>query len=272
MNAQPLGIVAGGGSLPALLIDECDRQNRPVFVVGFEGQTDERIFQGRNHLVSRPDKAGHIVKRLRSEGVSDLVLIGSVKRPHLTDLRPDLFTAGFFARLGLRALGDSDLLSAVRHTLEREGFKIHAVQDFMHDVLMPEGVQGKIHPTDKHRVDIDLGMKTARALGVLDVGQSVVVRDGMVLGVEGVEGTDELIRRCAAYRANNKGGVLVKICKPQQDRALDLPTIGPNTIQLCADLAFDGIAISAGEALLADRANVIRLADQAGLFIIGVRA
>jgi DUF1009 family protein len=272
MNTQPLGIVAGGGSLPALLIEECDRQKRPVFIVAFEGQTDSALYHNRPHILSRPDKAGVIIKRLREEGVSDLVLIGSVKRPHLTDLRPDLFTTGFFARMGLRALGDSDLLSAVRHTLEKEGLKIHAVHEFNGDVLMPQGVQGKVRPSSAHEVDIDLGMKTAMALGMLDVGQSVVVRDGMVLGVEGVEGTDELIRRCAGYRTNGKGGVLVKACKPQQDRALDLPTIGLNTVRLCAELKFDGIAISAGEALFADRGQAIPLADASGLFITGVKA
>ncbi len=272
MCAQPLGIVAGGGSLPALLIEECDRQSRPVFIVAFEGQTDVSLYQHRPHFLSRPDKAGVIIKRLRAEGVSDLVLIGSVKRPHLTDLRPDLYTAGFFARLGLRALGDSDLLSAVRHTLEKDGFQIHAVHEFLGDVLMPDGVQGKVRPTSAHEIDIELGMKTARALGMLDVGQSVVVRDGIVLGVEGVEGTDALIERCAAYRANGKGGVLVKTCKPQQDRALDLPTIGLKTIKLCADLKLDGIAVSAGEALFADRDASITLADKSSLFITGVKA
>ncbi len=272
MTNQPLGIVAGGGSLPALLIDECKRQNRPFFIVAFEGQTDAELYRQHNHILSRPDKAGVIVKRLREEGVSDLVLIGSVKRPHLTELRPDLFTAGFFARMGLRALGDSDLLSAIRHTLEKEGFRIHGVQDFIGDILMPRGVLGRIKPSASQDIDIDLGMKTARALGALDVGQSVIVRDGIVLGVEGVEGTDELIRRCAAYRANNKGGILVKTCKPQQDKALDLPTIGLRTIQLCADLNMDGVAVSAGEALLADKEAVIALADRSGLFITGIKA
>ncbi len=272
MSAKPLGIVAGGGSLPSLLIEECDRQNRPVFIVAFEGQTDSAIYQNRAHILSRPDKAGAIVRRLREEDVSDLVLIGSVKRPHITELRPDLFTAGFFARMGLRALGDSDLLSAVRVTLEKEGFHIHGVQEFIGDALMGKGPQGRIKPSAAHDIDIALGMATAKALGVLDVGQSVIVRDGVVLGVEGVEGTDELIKRCAAYRSNGKGGVLVKACKPQQDRALDLPTIGLNTIKLCADLSFDGVAASYGESLFADREAAIKLADQAGLFITGVKS
>lgn len=270
MSVQPLGIVAGGGSLPALLIADCARKSRPVFIVAFEGQTDPALYHNRPHILSRPDKAGQIVKRLREENVSDLVLIGSVKRPHLTDLRPDLFTAGFFARMGLRALGDSDLLSAVRVTLEKEGFHIHAVQDFLDGALMPPGVIGAIKPSPAHKIDIALGLQTARTLGALDIGQSVIVRDGVVLGVEGVEGTDELVRRCAAYRANGQGGILVKACKPQQDRALDLPTIGVNTVQLCTQLKFDGIAISAGEALFAERTQAIALADQAGLFVIGV--
>lgn len=272
MSATPLGIVAGSGSLPALLVEECERQGRPFFIVALEGQAASDLYQNRPHILSRPDKAGAIVKRLRAEGISELVLIGAVKRPHLTDLRPDLFTTGFFARMGLRALGDSDLLSAVRATLEKEGFTIRAVQDFIGDTLMPKGVAGKIKPAAAHEVDIDLGLKTAKALGAMDVGQSVIVRDGVVLGVEGVEGTDELIKRCAAYRTNGKGGVLVKTCKPQQDKSLDLPTIGADTARLLADLKFDGMAVSYGEALFADKDEAVRIADQAGLFIIGVKS
>lgn len=270
MSVYPLGIIAGGGSLPALLVNECARQNRPVFIVGFEGQTDPALYEGRAHLLSRPDKAGAIIAWLKNEKVHDLVLIGSIQRPHLTDMRPDFFTAGFFAKMGLRALGDSDLLSAVRKALEKEGFRIHAVQNFLGDILVPEGALGKVKPTPAQQIDIDLGIQTAHALGELDIGQSVVVRDGVVLGVEGVEGTDELLRRCAAYRTNGRGGILVKACKPQQDRALDLPTIGLNTVQLCAALHMEGIAISAGEALMGERAEAIRLADQAGLFVMGV--
>jgi hypothetical protein len=271
MSLSPLGIVAGSGSLPALLVEECERLGRDYFIVALDGQAAQDLYQSRPHMISRPDKAGAIVKRLRAEGVHELVLIGAVKRPHLTDLRPDLFTAGFFARMGLRALGDSDLLSAIRITLEKEGFTIRAVQDFIGDALMPEGVIGRIQPSTAHRADIDLGVQVAKTLGALDVGQSVIVRDGVVLGVEGVEGTDELIRRCAGYRTNGKGGILVKSCKPQQDRALDLPTIGVNTVKILADLHFDGIAVSAGEALFPDRDEAIRQADQEGLFIIGIK-
>lgn len=270
MSATPLGIVAGSGSLPALLVEQCERQGRPVFIIALDGQAAPSLYQNRPHIISRPDRAGAIVKRLRTEGINELVLIGAVKRPHLTDLRPDLFTAGFFARMGLRALGDSDLLSAIRVTLEKEGFTIRAVQDFIGDTLMPKGIVGAIKPTPAHDVDIALGLKTARALGALDIGQSVMVRDGVVLGVEGVEGTDELIKRCAGYRRNGKGGVLVKTCKPQQDTSLDLPTIGSDTAKLLAELNFDGMAVSAGDALFADKQEAIAIADRAGLFIIGI--
>ncbi len=267
-----LGIVAGGGQLPKKLIEFCDQKNIQIFIIGFDGQSDPSIMANHDHVMTRLGAAGQIVRHLKERGIQDLVLIGSIKRPHLRELRPDLYTAAFFAKLGLRALGDDGLLSAIHGTLKQEGFTIHGIQDLMQDLLMVEGAVGKRAPDKAQWSDIQLGLSVAKTLGALDVGQSVVVYDGLVLGVEGVEGTDALIHRCASYRRAEKGGVLVKSCKPQQDRKLDMPTIGPETVRLCGELGYDGIAVEAGAALLVDRDEVRRMADENKIFVVGVKA
>lgn len=279
INVRPspdakLGVIAGGGAVPARLVDVCDRRGIVPVIVALEGQTDPALVRGRRHVWITLGKAGQGIDFLKENGVRDLVMIGAVRRPALSELAPDWRTVRFFARIGLRAMGDDNLLRALREELEREGFTIRGVHDFAGDLLARRGAYGACQPGAQARADIRRGFAVAQALGRLDVGQSVVVQQGIVLGVEAAEGTDELILRCAALRRKSKGkddaGVLVKISKPGQDRDLDLPSVGPRTIELAAQAGLAGIAIEAGSALVLDVEEVVRLADADSLFVLGI--
>ncbi len=266
-----LGILAGGGSLPSRLLHACDRMEIEIFLVAFEGQTDSRILEGRNYMLTRVGAAGQIINTLKSHDIHDLVLIGSIRRPSLAELRPDMRTAQFFAKLGLRALGDDGLLKALRHELEAEGFTLHGVQNFAKDLIAGEGAVGRYKPKKADWIDIDRALDISQQLGHLDIGQSVIVQEGIVLGVEAAEGTDELIHRCVTYkRKGGRGGVLVKTCKPQQDKDLDLPTIGPETIRLCVKCGLDGIVMQAGHSLLLEPQKVAELANEHKMFVLGL--
>ncbi len=269
-DIKVLGVIAGAGNLPARLLAACDMAGIEVFVVGFEGQTDRSLMAGRNHLYVRLGAAGQTISTLKAHDIRDLVMIGSIRRPSIAELRPDLRTARFFARLGWRALGDDGLLKAVRKELESDGFILHGIQEFASGLLTPEGAIGRIKPKKSDWRDIERGIEISQAIGRFDVGQSVIVQEGIVLGVEGVEGTDELIRRCSAYRRKGQGGVLVKTCKPGQDRDLDLPAIGPDTVQLCAEAGFGGIVVQAGHSLMLDPQGVAQLADRYKIFVIAL--
>lgn len=266
-----LGIIAGGGDVPQKLIYACDRANIEIFIVGFEGHTNPDIMEGREHLWARLGGAGAVIKTLKSHEIEDLVLIGSIRRPSLSELKPDLKTAAFFAKIGLKGLGDQDLLSHLRDFLEGEGFALHGVHKFMQELLTPEGVMGKQKPGKDDHADIAHGLKISQEIGRLDIGQSVIVQEGIVLGVEGAEGTDELIQRCKHLKRQGRGGVLVKTCKPQQDRDLDLPTIGPDTIEQAAFAELSGIVIHAGASLILDQEAVIEAADKHKIFIMGAK-
>ncbi|NCC21813.1 MAG: LpxI family protein [Alphaproteobacteria bacterium] len=267
---ETLGVIAGGGVLPERLLHACDKRGIVPFVIGFEGQTDPLICKGRNHLWTRIGAAGQIINTLKSHGIRDLVLIGSMRRPSIHELKPDIRTARFFARLGVRALGDDNLLRAIRSELEAEGFVIHGVQDFAHDLLVGEGPIGRVRPRKIDWIDIDRGIEISRMMGALDVGQATVIQEGIVLGVEAIEGTDELIRRCAKYKRAGRGGVLVKTCKPRQDEDLDLPTVGPNTVRLCAEAGLSGVVIQAHRSLLIDPQEVADIANRHNIFVIGL--
>jgi UDP-2,3-diacylglucosamine hydrolase len=185
-------------------------------------------------------------------------------------LRPDWRAAKLFARVGYRAVGDDGLLSAVVDELEREGFRVVGADQLLDRAVVPEGRLGEISPDSGAKADIERGLTIARTLGALDIGQAVIVQQGFVLGVEAIEGTDELLRRCAALRRDGPGGVLVKIEKPGQERRADRPTIGLRTVLLAAETGLRGIAIEAHSTIVLDRDEVVRAADRAGLFVVGV--
>ncbi len=268
---KKLGIIAGGGGLPEKILCACDKKGIEPFIVGFDGQTDPALLEDRRYILTRLGAGGHIIKTLKAHGIRDLVLVGSIRRPTFSELRPDLRAAAFFAKVGLKALGDDGLLSALRRELENEGFKLHGAHEFAQELLMPAGVLSFVKPRKQDLVNIERGMTVAKTLGALDVGQSVIVQEGIVLGVEGVEGTDELIKRCAAYKREGPGGVLVKCAKPQQDHDLDLPTIGPDTILNASKTGLSGVAVEAGAAILLNVEDVVELANRHKIFVIGIK-
>lgn len=269
--AAKLGILAGGGALPGRLVEVCRETGREVFVLAFEGQTDPATVNGVEHAWTRLGKAGSAVDTLRKAGVEELVMAGTIDRPSLSELKPDLRVLKFLVKAGANRLGDDGLLRAVIGGLEDEGFRVLGMDELLADLIAREGPYGRLGPDQAALQDIERGIAVARALGAADVGQAAVVQQGIVLGVEAVEGTDRLLARCAELRRAGPGGVLVKISKPQQEARVDLPTIGARTVKNAAAARLRGIAVEVGRALVVDRAAVAAAADATGLFVVGVR-
>jgi len=265
-----LGIVAGGGRLPRRLVESCRAAGRDVFVLALEGAAEPETVRGVPHAWCRIGAAVTGLSLLRENNVTELVLAGSVRRPSLGTLRPDWRAAKLFARIGYRCLGDDGLLSAIVSELEKEGFRVIGPDQLLDGELADAGPLGAVHPNPQSEADIKHGLRIARALGALDIGQAVIVQQGLVLGVEAIEGTDGLLRRCAKLRREGLGGALVKIAKPGQERRADRPTIGPRTVALAAEAGLAGIAVEAGATIVLDRDEVIGAANLAGLFVVGV--
>ena len=270
MTDGPLGILAGGGELPRRLIVACQDRGRPCYVVAFEGYADRATVEGVPHGWASLGAAGRVFELLHQAGVRQIVLAGTIKRPSLLGLKLDAKGAAVLARIGLRAFGDDGLLRAVMAEFEREGFEVVGAQDVLGSLAAPAGLLGRVVPDDQARADITRGVAVARALGAVDVGQAVVVQQGIVLGVEAAEGTEALLARVGALRRDGPGGVLVKLAKPGQDHRVDLPSIGNATVHQVAAAGLVGIAIEAGATLVLDLAGVIAAADAAGLFVEGL--
>lgn len=277
--AQPLtplpalGIVAGSGDLPRMLITACQEMGRPYFVLALEDMADAETIAlagDGNHAEIRFGSIGKALDLLRRHHAHELVMAGRVTRPKLTSIRPDLKGAKLLARISGHLLsGDNELLSSIVTFLEEEGFRVTGAEDVVKELLTPEGMIGSLYPDKRAQSDIETGARIARAIGALDIGQAVIIDNGLTLGVEAMEGTDALIRRSAPLRRDEKGGVLVKVKKPQQERRVDLPTIGVATIEQLAECGFAGVAVEAGASLILNRREVARRADQLGLFVIG---
>ncbi len=184
-----LGIVAGSGALPRRLVESCRTAGRDVFVLALEGSAEPATVHNVSHAWCRIGAAAAGLALLRDNNVSELVLAGGIRRPSLAALRPDWRAAKLFARIGYRALGDDGLLSAVVSELEQEGFRVIGADQLLDRALVSEGPLGEIRPDAQSTADIEHGLRIARALGGLDVGQAVIVQQGLVLGVEAIEGT-----------------------------------------------------------------------------------
>lgn len=268
---RKLGIIAGGGSIPRMLIDHCRQTGREYFVLAMEGNAEKSAIDDTvPHQWIRIGQAGTGFKRFAEEKVQDVVMIGTIKRPGFFDLVPDLRTTAFFAKVGSKALGDDGILRALVQEIESEGMVVRGIHEVMADLLVKPGIIGKYQPDKSAQTDIRRGIEVALSLGRLDVGQSVIVQQGLVLGVEGIEGTDELIRRCAGYRRKGEGGLLVKLRKPEQDMRIDLPTIGPLSVRLAHESGLRGIVVHAGNGLIVDEAEVVKLANKYKIFVMGV--
>lgn len=268
-----LGIIAGEGRLPMLLIDACQKNRRPFFVLAFEGSTDPEMLSDVPHVFVRLGAIGEALDKLREVGASELVMAGKVTRPSLSTLRPDATGARLLTRLGAAFfLGDNALFKAIVSFLEEEGFSIIGSEDVLRDIIAPEGVLGKIQPDDAMMEDVRKGVAAAHALGEQDLGQAVIVHDGNVIGVEDSHGTDALIARCARnHQEKSRGGVLVKMKKPQQETRVDLPAIGPITVENVHAAGLCGIAIEAGGGIIIDKEKMIEKADALGIFVVGVK-
>ncbi|HEC14850.1 MAG TPA: LpxI family protein, partial [Rhodospirillales bacterium] len=252
---------------------------RPFFVIAFKNQTPKETVAGDHipHMWVRLGAAGKAIKRLRDEGVEDLVMAGAIVRPSPLAMMPDVTVLKFFIKSGAAALGDDGLLSALVRTLEtEEGFRVIGAESLLPEALAAEGVFGTVRPGVQALEDIQSGIVAARELGARDLGQGVVVKGGRVLDVEGKDGTDAMLERVrlkkqTAGEAEKPGGVLVKVSKPGQETRADLPAIGIETIHAVADAGLSGIAVEAGGALVVGLDEVVKAADRARLFVIGVK-
>jgi hypothetical protein len=264
-----IGIIAGGGQFPYLFAEAAKKAGREVVIIGHKGETHPDLEAIADCFCwVKLGQLGKIIKFFQKEQVEEAVFLGTITKTRIfRDVLPDLKGISLWNKIDVRQ--DDAILRAFAGELEKEGIRVLDSTLYLQHLLFPAGVLTRKKPTAGQRRDIDFGFQMARAIGKLDIGQCVVVRDMAVVAVEAIEGTDAAIKRGGALAREN--AVVVKVKKPDQDFRFDLPAIGPTTIESMQEVRAAVLAVEAGQALFFDRETVISQADKAGIVVVGVQ-
>ncbi|WP_180901639.1 LpxI family protein [Martelella soudanensis] len=274
---EPIAIIAGNGLLPYYVALAAREAGHAPFIVQLRGQAGND-WSGFEHIEADLGGFRPVVTALRKRRIGKIVLSGGVNgRPELLSLRPTLSVLTSIPSIlaKLRSGGDDKVLRMVIGLFEKHGFEVVAAQSIAGELLAEAGALGRHGPDRQAHDDIAAAARAARTIGAMDIGQGAVSVGGRVVALEGAEGTDQMLQRVAALRQSSRisarhRGVLVKVCKPQQDLRADLPSIGANTVRLAAAAGLAGIAVEAGRSLVLDREETLKAADAAGLFVYGL--
>jgi hypothetical protein len=244
-DKEVLGLIAGGGVFPLMVADAARGKGLRVVAVAHEGETDPLLAEKVDEIAwIKLGQLGHLIRVLKKAGVTKTVMAGTInKKKMFENVRPDLRGLTLVSKLAI--FHDDDILRAVaRGNLTRR------------------------KPNPSEREDVEFGWKIAKELGRLDIGQCVVVRKKTVLAMEAIEGTSETILR--GGRLAKEKAVVVKVSKPNQDLRFDVPAVGPDTIQVMAQVKASVLAIEAGKTLLFDKPAMISYADRSGIVIVSL--
>jgi DUF1009 family protein len=272
---RPLAILCGGGGFPLEVARAAEANGRPPFLIGVVGSSDPAI-EAFPHVWVHLGQVGKLFGALKERTIADIALVGAIARPELSDLRLDWGAVRRAPELAqLFRGGDNHLLVGIAGIFEREGLRVLGAHEIAPQLVAPVGAVGARAASAEAEADIRVGSALLAALSPFDVGQGAVVANGRVIAVEAAEGTDAMLARVAELRAARRlrlqgaQGVFVKSPKRGQDLRLDMPAVGPKTIEAARRAELQGVALAAGQVLIADREAFLRGADAAGLFVVG---
>jgi DUF1009 family protein len=262
---ERLGLIAGSGQLPIVLANILKGQGKSILAVALREETSRDIEAHVDQCFwIGVGEFGALLDILKREGIQRAIMIGGInKRRIFGGTGPD--EKGMMLLTSLKNRGDNEILAAVASELEKEGVIIEGSNPYFESILAPSGPLTSGRPDERQRNDIDLGLNVIRCIGSLDIGQSVVVKDGVVLAVEAIEGTDEAIRR--GGKLGGPGVVVVKASKPTQDLRFDCPVVGLRTVEVMAQVEAAVLAIEANKTLMADKDKAVREAERTGIAI-----
>jgi DUF1009 family protein len=266
-----IGILAGKGLLPKLIYQGCLEKGLECVIVGISGQFSHELFPNVPFKIMPMHSVTNIINEFKANSVTHITLAGKVKRTNLGKLLFDKKGSQLFSLILKRGLQDNNILTSIITFLENEGFKIIPSNELASNITASTGSLGIISPDASAIRDIKNGIHILKGIANYDIGQALVIQSGLVLGVEAAEGTDALIKRCSTLQQlGQPPAILVKIAKPNQDKRIDLPCIGVNTIKNLAQANMRGLAVHAGHCILLDNSTIQKTADESGIFVYGI--
>jgi len=263
-----IGIIAGGGQFPRMVAEAARKKGIFVAAVAHHDETDPSLAEHVDAISwVKLGQLGRIIRALKKSGARKTLMAGTInKRRMFENLRPDLKGLSVMSKLAI--FHDDDILRAVARELAKEGIEIIPSTQFLPELLAPPGNLTSKKPTRAEREDIRFGWHIAKELGRLDIGQCVVVRSRTVLALEAIEGTNETIIR--GGRLGREKAVVVKVSKPNQDLRFDVPSVGPDTVEVMSSVGASALALEAGKTLIFNREETIRRADGSGISIVSL--
>ncbi len=268
---KKLGIIAAKGDLTRKLIEYC--QGRcPFFLVAIKGETDLELIKNTDHIEISIGEIGKAVEAMRANGVERIVFVGSLAKPDFLSLKVDMMGAKLLAQITKNKLfGDNNVLSTITKFLETHCFEVVGVNEILVDLVANSGIYTRLKPAEDEFNDIKIANNILDHLAEYDIGQGLVIENKVILAIEAIEGTDEMVKRCSSLkRVAEKAGILVKRAKLGQELRIDLPTIGLATIKQVFEAGLKGVAVQANKTIFLDREMVIEFADEHDLFIVVV--
>lgn len=272
MSVERIGIYAGKGVLPIKVAENILKSNKKVFIIAIKGLTDRNI-EKFPHQWMRFGQIGLAMRLLKRNNCKKLVIIGGAKIPNFFFLFPDFFGLRlFFTLFSIRKSGDAEIIKTIINYIEKKvKIKIVGADNFLADILMTKGNLTNTDIKGSNINDIDLAIKTCSEIGNSDTGQACIVSNGKVIIAEDINGTDFMLYKAIKEKNHEiSGGFLIKMLKPIQDKRVDLPTVGLNTLKLINELGLDGIVLEDKKAFLVDKDKMIEYANQKNLFIYGI--
>jgi UDP-2,3-diacylglucosamine hydrolase len=267
---RSLGLIAGEGSLPVILAQSAKEKGYRVVAFALSETARDQVEKivDKVHLIA-PGQMGRNAKLFKEEGLNQAVFVGKVPKLNLLRNITKLDWVAIRELSKLPNFNDDTIQFAMGDYIEAQGIKILTQSEFLRHLFPGVGVLTKRQPTTEEYADIDYGMKMAKEIARLDIGQTVIVRDRMILAIEAIEGTDEAIKRAVGYARGPV--VVVKVAKPNQDQRFDIPTVGLNTLNcMLADKPGGVLALEAHETMVVDREEMIKFCDQNKIAMVSV--
>lgn len=270
MTSRRIALFAGKGLLPELIYNQSKILADDLFVIAFTDQTPSFPFLKEiPHTWVHLGQVGKALNFLKQHEITHVIFAGGVTRPGFSSLIPDWKGVQWLSKISYKQVGDDGLLRQILSLFEEEGYQAISSKDYLPDILVNKGVLGEIEPSSEDLKDLEKGRMILNALDDYDVGQAIIVQQGVILGIEAYEGTKNLILRCGEMKLESGGGVLVKKVKSNQSRLVDLPTIGIDTIYQLKEAGLKGLALEADGCQILHKEEVIKAANESNLFIIG---
>ena len=266
-----IGIISGDGNLPLYIGNSLKKKDFDITFLILKSVKNKKAYSDFNHLNIDILSIKKIINLLEKNNIKKVIFAGSLRRPSIKDLGFDLETIKLAKKLFLEKKGDNNLLISIKSYLEKKGFSFFNWTNYCDDLFLNEKYLSKIKPSNNAIKNLAKAKATYQIFKDLDVGQSMVIQNQLVLGLEAIEGTDELIKRCNYYKRKGDKGILFKFSKQNQSNLIDIPLIGLETIKNLKKYNYEGVFLERNKCLVMDRDKIIKYSNENRIFISSVK-